>query len=201
MKGYIHLIAATIFATLPLVHTQNGPGGLLAVLRSNGLTNYATFLETRSPLTLAKLNGRTDIICFAVPNSVSADPPPAPRNTTTLAGRDAAGEGNAAGEMVDDTPPPPPKIKKRQQLPDSNFRKHRTFLKDPAFVNLGGDYLNLVTNYASPQTPGDNSSDTEIMTGLGNVVNATGDPIKFNEGVIYVVDAFVSPSFYTYLIT
>jgi hypothetical protein len=39
------------------------------------------------------------------------------------------------------------------------------------------------------------------MTGLGNVVNATGDPIKFNEGVIYVVDAFVSPPFYTFAIT
>jgi hypothetical protein len=102
-------------------------------------------------------------------------------------------EGNAAAGMFDDHQPPPEK-KKRQQLSDSNHRKHRTFLNDPAFINLGGENLNLVTNYASPQTPGDSFADTEITTGLGNIVNATGEPIKFNEGVIYVIDACVSLS-------
>ncbi|KAF8248965.1 hypothetical protein K440DRAFT_582783 [Wilcoxina mikolae CBS 423.85] len=180
MKYPINYITAAVFAAVSVVDAQ--AGGPLEILRANGLGNYADLLEFRAPLTLAKLIGRNDITIFAPSNSVT---PPA---NATLRRRDAIGEAIASQQMTDDSPPPP---KKRQaQLPDSNFQVRRTFLNDPNFVNIGGENLNIVTNYASPTTPGDVSADIEITTGFGNMVNATGEPIKFNAGIIYVVDSY-----------
>ncbi|KAF8541776.1 hypothetical protein BDD12DRAFT_877933 [Trichophaea hybrida] len=186
MKHFIHFIVAAIFVAVLLVNAHAGDGGILSVLRSNGLHNYAKFLETHAPLTLAKLKGRTDITCFAVCKEAPVDPPR--HRNTTLQRRDPTGEAQAAQQMTDDSAPPPAKMKRQQYLSDSNFQKRRTFLNDPAFINIGSELLSLVTNYASPQNPGDNGADMEITTGLGKIINATGEPIKFKQGIIYVID-------------
>lgn len=188
MKWAIQLIATVAFVVVPLVHAQ-GSGELLDVLRANGFAEYATFLETRSPLTLAKLEGRRDIVIWAPVNNVATpDQPPRRRR------RDAAGEAFAAYQMSSDEPPPPAKAKRQEEpLPDTNFEVRRTFLNEPDLVNLGGEHLNIVTNYASPQSPDDVGSDIEITTGLGRIVNATSEPIKFNRGIIYGCDRYAFP--------
>ena len=185
MKRCIHFIAAAIFAAVPLVHAHADDGGILTVLRSNGLHDYARFLETSAPLTLARLKGRTNVTCFAAPVAP-------PCQNTTLQRRDLTTEAQAAQQMADDSPPPPAKMKRGQYPPESSFQKRRTFLRDPAFINIGGDLLYLVANYTPPQNLSDNGANTEITTGLGKVIKITGEPIKFNQGAIYVANKCVS---------
>jgi hypothetical protein len=184
------IVAAAALAVVPLVHAHD-PGDLLSTLRKNGFTEWAKYLETRSPLTLKQLVGRTDVTVWAPVNG--AMPP-----DVALYGRrrDAAGEAAASLMLNDDQPPPPARKRHyKYRLPNTNFRVRRTFLNDPALVNLGpGQNLNLVSNLASPQDPKDKGADTEITTGLGRVVNATGEPIKFKQGVIYGIDGCVPPS-------
>jgi len=192
MKWGTQLIAAAAaLAVVPLVHAQD-PCDLLSTLRKSGFTEYAEFLETRAPLTLAKLAGRTDLTVWAPVNG-AIPPDVAPRGRR----RDAEAEARASLMLNDDQPPPPAKRRRNYKypIPNSNFRVRRTFLNDPELVNLGaGQHLSLVSSLASPKDPNDKGADTEIITGLGRIVNATGEPIKFGSGVIYGIDGCVPPA-------
>lgn len=171
---------ASLFVSLsclvmPLVAGQS----LLQVLDARGYTEYANRLRANPDL-LAKLVGRNDLAVWAVPNANV-------RPQHRLVRR----QDNAAiGDSISHYGKPPTPAKRKRQAgsnPPSNFQTLRTFLEDPAFVNLGpGQPARVVSSYTDPR-PGSDQANIQITSGLGAVVNQIAGPFKFDNGMIYAV--------------
>lgn len=204
MKFQLPSIAAAALLALPLSQAHKYPididitvttttstettNPVLSALRENGLDKYADYLETRAPLTLARFSGRPSLTLYAPSNSVEA---PAFTNSTLHRRNPYDDEANACALCIDDSTPAPPKRNlhnydhhHHDDDKTTGFSVHRTFLKDPNYINLGeGEYLKLVSGSSN------SSAGVQIRVGGGKVVTSSATPIRFSNGVIYVIEA------------
>jgi hypothetical protein len=161
----------SLSSLVPLVVGQP----LLQVLDNRGFTEYADSLRAM-PALLARLKGRNDLAVWAVPNG----------HQRLVRRQDDA----AISDSISHYGKPPTAAKRKRQAggnPASNFQTLRTFLEDPAFVNLGPDQpARIVSSYTDPR-PGSDQANIQISSGLGAVVNQIAGPFKFDNGMIYAV--------------
>jgi len=181
------LFATFLLSTSKFVYGQ----GLIDILDRSGFQLFAAELQ-RFPDLLARLD-RNDVTIWAPTNAVVAA-----RNansTATLRKRNQPSEEDI-GYQASHTGQPPPDIKlvRRQAapLPDSNFITLRTFMENPAFVNLGPNQpQRAVSNEAAP-VPGSLQSLLQVRTGLGDVSHVVNGSFKYDKGIIYGIDRYFS---------
>ncbi|KAA8912301.1 hypothetical protein FN846DRAFT_933461 [Sphaerosporella brunnea] len=161
--------------------------GLVQILKYNGFTVFAGFLESHPEL-LSRFTQTNDVTIWAPINSAEVpgssngrlrvrDPSPA----------DISLMGSTTG------PPPDPNVPSKRKrgavppLPPSNFVTLRTFLNDSQYVNLGSDQPGrVVSNYVG----GAGVATLQVTSGTGDPVDQVSGPFKYDKGLIYGVTSY-----------
>jgi hypothetical protein len=184
-----YLFTAFSILSVP-IHGQ----GIIDILNSNGLTNFAMALETYPDL-LYNITCREDVTVFAPINEAAGFLGPGNDTKRKLFRRDTPPKSNVGTQAsyTGNNPPPPAtkrdnrEHRKHWSLPDSNFLVLNTFLRDPTFVNLGRDQPGrVITNYASPKH-GSGEPIIKIKGGL-EITKTLNGPFKYDKGIIYAVN-------------
>lgn len=198
-----------LFLPISLVLSQTTGSDLLSVLRANELTGFATFLTQEGSGLLTQLNNReeNDVTLFAPPGDA---PNPAgisrrqviTQNQALLASLACSPPRGGRRPSAQSVPPPPPANEtelQRRQLPPqgdidpTNYELRETFLDSPDYVNLGPNQpLNWVSNYFAPDN-GTGIAQIQFTSGNNTLVRTTGGPLKYNKGIIYIIDRYCDP--------
>ncbi|RPA74896.1 hypothetical protein BJ508DRAFT_312457 [Ascobolus immersus RN42] len=174
---------------------------VLAILRLNDLTEYASSLE-QNPELLQLINSRNDLKVFATRNNglarrqTSTGPPSSEdRSSTEPPPRLSPTQAQMIQHFVKQPPNPPGRRPTRRdgsdgfEFPRSNYETLITYLEDPAYVNLGEkEPVRFISNHAGGKLGKGEIAALEITTGGGDVVRTLDGPFKFDRGVIYVID-------------
>jgi hypothetical protein len=166
--------------------------GLIEVLNDKGFTSFAADLQSYPDL-LARITENNDVTVFAPTNEAFAAAHGDTGNNTKLRKRASESQN---GEQAAHTGPPPPERRKRQNgdLPDSNFVTLRTFLEDPAFVNLGPNQPGRIVQNNGAPPAGTEESILEVTSGLGDVSSQVNGSFKYDKGIIVGVNRCDSSS-------
>ena len=182
------------FALLSLASVPVYGNDLISVLVKHGFTSFARDLQLYPDL-LHKFTDRNDITVWA-PINEAVIPVKGPHKDLSkghskvrrslLLRRQTNSEYSAQISHSGKPPSGRPAKRGHSDISPSNFVTLRSFLENPAFVNLGHDQpARFVSSYqVDPET---DEPYIQVSAGSGKTVDQVSGPYKYDNGLIYGV--------------